>query len=84
MLIQEDKINVFLIKKKHDWKEDNTAIPQEPRQKKVKLETEKGKQIITKYPNEQHHWTKRANLCWSKINLCSPNEPVKNETWMRN
>ena len=29
----------------------------------------KAKQIITKYPNEQHHWTEQVSLCWSKINL---------------
>ena len=34
MLTQEDKINVELIGKNHDWKEDYITIPQEPRQEK--------------------------------------------------
>ena len=42
-------------KENHDWKEDDIIFPQERRLEKSQGRYPKGKQIITKYPNEQHH-----------------------------
>ena len=49
-------LNKFRINKEnHDGKDDYITISLEPRMKKIQGRNQKSKQIITKYPNLQHH-----------------------------
>ena len=69
-LTKEDKMNVETIKIIMSKKKTTLPSLRNQDSKTVTAETEKNKQIIDKYLNEQHNWIKRTDLCRNKIILC--------------
>ena len=69
MLTQENKINAELIKKIMTEKKIGLSSLKNQDWKKVKSRNWKGKHIITKYLNKQHHRTKWTNLCRNETSL---------------
>ena len=72
-------MNIELIMKRNDWKDDFTTKFQESRVEKCHDRNRKDQQIITKYTNRRHHWIKQVDQCKGEISLrwnsCALQEP---------